>query len=364
MSSVAAPAPAPTPVPSATTIQTAPPRPNAKKSQPFWLGGLASMGAACASHPLDLLKVRLQLAACTPTAALATAAAHSTSSGAAAAPLPLPASQRESLPRLVVNILRNEGVLSLYSGLSASLLRQATYSTVRFGTYESLKERRLHQLQSSSSSSRSLPPTLPMRESVAFSLLSGALGGVAGNPADLCNVRMQNDKKLPLHQRRNYAHVFDGLIRITRNDGVLALWGGVGPNVCRAMLMTAGQLASYDFFKDFIVQRRGPESAKHVSTHLAASCLAGVVATVATQPADVIKSRLMNAEKAKASATPAGVTAVSSSTSSIQALRTMIAHEGWGSLYRGFVPALIRLGPHTIATFILLEQLKRITGCA
>jgi hypothetical protein len=32
------------------------------------------------------------------------------------------------------------GFLALYKGLSASLLRQATYSTVRFGVYEELKE--------------------------------------------------------------------------------------------------------------------------------------------------------------------------------------------------------------------------------
>ena len=36
--------------------------------------------------------------------------------------------------------LLTEGFLALYSGLSASLLRQATYSTVRFGVYEELKE--------------------------------------------------------------------------------------------------------------------------------------------------------------------------------------------------------------------------------
>lgn len=32
------------------------------------------------------------------------------------------------------------GVFGLYRGLSASILRQATYSTTRFGTYEKLKD--------------------------------------------------------------------------------------------------------------------------------------------------------------------------------------------------------------------------------
>ena len=36
-------------------------------------------------------------------------------------------------------LVRNEGFIHLYDGLSASLLRQATYSTVRFGAYDFLK---------------------------------------------------------------------------------------------------------------------------------------------------------------------------------------------------------------------------------
>lgn len=35
-----------------------------------------------------------------------------------------------------LSIVRKQGVLALYSGLSASILRQLTYSTTRFGLYE------------------------------------------------------------------------------------------------------------------------------------------------------------------------------------------------------------------------------------
>lgn len=37
------------------------------------------------------------------------------------------------------DISRTEGIGALYSGLSASLLRQGTYSTVRFGLYDKFK---------------------------------------------------------------------------------------------------------------------------------------------------------------------------------------------------------------------------------
>ena len=58
---------------------------------------------------------------------------------------------------------------------------------------------------------------------LAMAGISGAAGGVVGAPADMVNVRMQNDVKLPLDstQRRNYKHAIDGLIRIIREEGLM-----------------------------------------------------------------------------------------------------------------------------------------------
>lgn len=43
-----------------------------------------------------------------------------------------------SVSRLAMKIVREQGVFSLYTGISASLCRQLSYSTVRFGIYEVL----------------------------------------------------------------------------------------------------------------------------------------------------------------------------------------------------------------------------------
>lgn len=40
---------------------------------------------------------------------------------------------------MVTNIVKKNGVLAFYNGLSASVLRQGTYSTTRFAVYESGK---------------------------------------------------------------------------------------------------------------------------------------------------------------------------------------------------------------------------------
>lgn len=69
------------------------------------------MGATLIVHPLDLLKNRMQLSGLT--------------------------GKKESRSTLHVfkRIITNEGFFAIYGGLSAGLLRQATYTTTRLGIY-------------------------------------------------------------------------------------------------------------------------------------------------------------------------------------------------------------------------------------
>ncbi|PVH83706.1 mitochondrial carrier [Cadophora sp. DSE1049] len=269
---------------------------------PFWFGGSASCFAACVTHPLDLVKVRLQ-------------------------------TRRGDAPKTMIgtfgHVLKTDGILGLYRGLSASLLRQITYSTTRFGIYEELK------------SGQKSKPTFPTL--IAMASASGFIGGVAGNPADVLNVRMQHDAALPVAERRNYKNAVDGLIRMTREEGWKSLFRGVWPNSMRAVLMTASQLASYDGFKNVLIEFTPMED--NLKTHFSASFLAGFVATTVCSPVDVIKTRVMSSQESKGLAT---------------LLADVYKMEGVGWMFRGWVPSFIRLGPHTIATFLFLEQHKKM----
>ena len=53
---------------------------------------------------------------------------------------------------------------------------------------------------------------------------SGAIASFIATPTELSLIRMTSDGRLPVDQRRNYKHVFDALYRITKEEGVLALW--------------------------------------------------------------------------------------------------------------------------------------------
>lgn len=105
----------------------------------WYFGGCASAMAACLTHPLDLLKVHLQTAR---------------------------SSKEFNLILRTRKIVEVQGFLALYNGLSASLFRQLTYSTTRFGLYEVLK-------QSLDQDSRHLS----FQTKVVLASISGAAGG-------------------------------------------------------------------------------------------------------------------------------------------------------------------------------------------
>ncbi|XP_075231952.1 mitochondrial dicarboxylate carrier-like [Lycorma delicatula] len=96
-----------------------------------------------------------------------------------------------SVIKVTGNVVRQYGVLALYNGLSASLCRQLSYSTTCFGIYEVSKQ---------TVSPNGEPISFTMK--VLMAAGAGAAGGLVGTPADMVNVRMQNDIKLPPEKRR------------------------------------------------------------------------------------------------------------------------------------------------------------------
>lgn len=277
------------------------------------------MSAAVTTHPIDLIKVRLMM---------------DMSRGMAENPF-----------TVAVNIVRHDGIFGLYKGLSASLLRQATYSMTRFGVYGPVKN--------FITGKDNTPSAF---EKIASGMIAGAIGAIVGNPADLTMVRMQADGKAPAHLRYNYTSVGNGLARIVREEGVLNLWRGSQPTIVRAMLVTAAQLGAYDQFK-YMLLHQFKLFDDNLMLHIVASLGAGFVAAVVTNPVDVVKTRLMNQGNAASSAANQSIVRYKGMADCF----AMIAkQEGFAGFYKGFVPNFLRLGPQTIMTFIFYEQFTRI----
>ena len=217
-------------------------------------------------------------------------------------------------------------------------IHPVTYGATRFAAYESIKD--------AASQSQKNGKPLPFATLFPAAFLSVSLGAMVGNPADMAPVRMQNDKSLSPHLRQNYRSVLDVWARVARSDGLAGLFRGVVPNSLRAGAMTACQLACYDGFKQALLGS-GLGFRDGVVTQLAASVLSGLVATTACSPVDVIKTRVMSSgARARASVW--------------DTVRTLTRAEGLSWAFRGWVPSFARMGPHTAATLLLLEQHRRV----
>lgn len=280
---------------------------NSRKLSRWYFGGLSSACAACITHPLDLLKVHLQTQQ----------------------------NGKLSVVEITSSIVKEQGFLALYTGLSASLLRQLTYSMTRFGAYEVGKQ----MLEASGHS-------IQFHDKLLLAAVTGAVGGVVGTPADVVNVRMQNDVKLPLELRRNYKHALDGIMRIIRQEGVYQLFSGCSTATSRAALMTIGQLSFYDQIKIILIQSGYFKD--QPLTHMLSSVCAGGIATTLTQPLDVLKTRAMNAKPGEFK----GLVDIFFDTAKLGPL----------AFFKGYLPAFVRLAPHTILTFLFLEQLRSHFG--
>jgi len=291
----------------------------------FVTGSLAAICAGAVTHPIDLIKVRMQLAGSLDgNLATKSAAEHVA---------------RVGLVSTATNVIKNEGILGLYSGISGNMLRQSTLIGARLGFYAEIKKRFMDDAGQ-----------VTFAGKVMSGMGAGALGAIVGNPADLVMVRMQADGRLPPDQRRNYKHAFDALRRIRMEEGGRALWRGVLPTMNRAMIVTAAQMACYDTSKEWFINNAG--FSDNIFTHTCAALVAGGAAGISSNPFDVAKTRLQNMERLPNGRFPYKGT--------FHCIMTTASKEGPAALYKGLTATWLRQAPLNIVRFVALEQLRKI----
>ena len=279
----------------------------------FAMSSLAGCMATVIVQPMDLVKNRMQV------------------SGEGGA-----SKTHKSSLHAMKSILDSEGFLGFYNGIGAGLLRQVMYTGTRLGIYTSLF---------SHFTKNGKPPSFGQKMGIAAT--AGSIGAFVGTPAELCLIRMTTDKSLPVEERRNYKNVFDAIFRVTREEGFTTLWRGCGPTVGRAVVVNIAQLVSYSQFKEMLLAKTDYFK-EGISTHFVASMISALVTTTASLPVDIAKTRLQKMKIVNGVAEYKGFSDVFSK---------IVRKEGFFALWKGFTPYYARLGPHTVLTFIFLEQL-------
>ena len=271
---------------------------------PFVNGGLAGMVATTCIQPIDMIKVRLQLAG----------------EGVKTGPKPTPIS-------VTREIIAAGKVMDLYTGLSAGLLRQAVYTTARLGFFDTFMKWLTKRAEDAGGK-------IAFKERAAAGLTAGGLAAFIGNPADLSLIRMQSDGLKPAAERANYKGVVDALMRIAKNEGVARLWAGASPTVVRAMALNFGQLA---FFSEAKSQLSTSSLSPRTQT-LTASAIAGFFASFFSLPFDFMKTRLQKQQRAPDGTLPYK--------NMLDCFQKVLREEGPLRFYRGFTTYYVRIAPH------------------
>ncbi|WPT10791.1 Mitochondrial uncoupling protein 1 [Picochlorum sp. SENEW3] len=284
--------------------------PSGSSSLPFPQTFASSAIAACTAEiislPLDTAKVLLQL------------------QKKDAAP------KYKGLIGTCMTVAREEGSGALWKGLGPGLQRQVIYGGLRIGLYDPVK-----------SFCTSIAGGDSLGVKIASGLLSGAIGITIASPTDLVKVRMQSQgKQVP----KKYPSAVSAYSIIIKEEGLGALWTGLGPNIARNALINAAELASYDQIKQTLL---GSGAFKdNLYCHVASSLGAGFVAVCVGSPVDVVKSRMMGA--------PAGMYS-----GMMDAFVQTAKKDGIMAFYNGFGPNFARLGTWNVVMFVTLEQVKQ-----
>ncbi|KAF3699014.1 Kidney mitochondrial carrier protein 1 Solute carrier family 25 member 30 [Channa argus] len=278
--------------------------------KPFVFGGLASVTAECGTFPIDLAKTRLQVQG-------------------QVGDIKYREIRYRGMFHALVRIVREEGLRALYSGIAPALLRQASYGTIKIGTYQSFKRLLVDR-----------PEDETLLMNVICGVLSGVISSSIANPTDVLKIRMQAQGNVI------QGSMMGNFINIYQEEGTRGLWKGVSLTAQRAAIVVGVELPVYDITKKHLIL--SGYMGDTVYTHFLSSFVCGLAGALASNPVDVVRTRMMNQ---RGGALYQGT---------LDCLLQTWRSEGFMALYKGFFPNWLRLGPWNIIFFLTYEQLKKI----
>ena len=177
------------------------------------------------------------------------------------------------------------------------------------------------------------------------------MSSAIATPTDVIKVRMQAKATDGL----------GGLYTVARNiyttEGIKGLWRGVCPTAQRAALVAGVQLPVYDWTKAKLCGGPSALMQDGMWCHFFSSMVAGFSAALASNPVDVIRTRLMVQRRLSKLGGDKGAAIC---TSAIHCGLHTIRTEGVTALFKGFVPSFARMGPWNVIFFVVYEKLKAL----
>ncbi|KAJ3414585.1 hypothetical protein HDV05_006324 [Chytridiales sp. JEL 0842] len=254
-------------------------------------GAIAGVSEIVICYPLDVVKTRFQLQVA------GTEGAY------------------KSMADAFSKIVKQEGVGALYRGILPPIMVEAPKRSIKF---------------SANAEYSKLYKGLGL-DAQTLSILTGMSAGatealVVVSP-DLVKIRLQDKRNAG-----RYTGTADAFAKIWAQEGFFGFWKGLESTLYRHIFWNAGY-----FGVIHAVRSRLPKAEtknQQLLNNFTAGTIGGTVGTILNTPFDVVKSRVQGQ-----------ISAPFKYNWAFPALVKITREEGFGALYKGFVPKVMRLGP-------------------
>ncbi|KAJ2321853.1 mitochondrial FAD carrier protein flx1 [Coemansia sp. RSA 2611] len=293
---------------------------------------LSGVGGAIVSttafHPLDLVKIRLQVDTTSQNDAILGRAVRATR-----------------------HVISTDGATGLYRGLTANLAGNCASWGLYFAWYTWIKDQMAGGRSAETVSGVSV---LSPAQHLFAGAAAGALTQCMANPLWVVKTRVCTTSR---SDPGAYRGLRDGLLQIASKEGLRGLYKGLAPGLLGVAHGGLQFMAYEDMKKRRLQAAHRPPAESFSSVELAVmSSSSKVFALAVTYPSQVLRSRLQQTPRLTGLAS-AGAPRMASYTGLGDVISKTFRTEGIVGFYKGFGPALLRVLPGNVLTFIVYEKI-------
>lgn len=265
----------------------------------LFAGSMAGLVVVLSGHPLDTIKVRMQML-------------------------------NTGFFSTVKNMIKNEGVRSLYKGVKSPLYSTPVLSSLTFAAYEfGLRFQGLKRGDQRSTLAACLS-----------GVWSGFIFGLAVTPIDLVKSRLQMEG---VGSHTKSSSLTSMVKKLVKEKGILGLYKGLGITLVRDIPSFAFQFAIFEKVKEFVRIRFGDSS---LSSFIAGGASLLTVWALG-HPIDTLKTRIQCAE------TKMGI---------VECSKEIYRTSGVKGFFKGLQPCLLRALVTGSMRFIVFDKCLELAG--
>ncbi|KAK9766398.1 hypothetical protein K7432_004537 [Basidiobolus ranarum] len=277
----------------------------------FVAGAVAGVSEILTMYPLDVVKTRFQL---------------QVGKGGAEG--------YTSIVDCFKKIIKTEGFGRLYRGIIPPVMVEAPKRAVKFATNEqySIMYKNLFGM-----------PKMTQSLSILTGVSAGVTEAFLVVSFELVKIRLQDKSSAG-----KYTGTMDCVRKILAQEGPLAFFKGLEATIYRHAFWNGGYFGVIHGVRTALPEAETKQG--ELLRNFTAGAIGGTAGTLLNTPFDVVKTRIQN--QAPGSVVKYNWT--------FPALKTIYMEEGFGALYKGFVPKVLRLGPGGGILLVVFDQVSTI----